>query len=156
MAFVMFMLREASGLGFVPSLSPDMREGEEDGPLCPWVHFKKVTMQLRVVTGEPTVMDPGGGVSGLFPDSSWRSCDTMFTSVISGSSLSFLERQTQRWRAEGSLQGRQGQGEAPAATSRPPAWPVSLQSPGQGGQQLESGRPWEETRKVQAANPVLR
>lgn len=153
---MIFTLRGASGLGFAPSLSPNMREGEEDGPLCPQPHLKKVTMQLRVVTGEPTVMDPGGGVRGLFPDSSWSSRDTLFTSGLSSSSLSFLGRQTQRCRAEGSLQGREGRGEGPAAASRPPARPVSLQSPGQGGQQLGSGIPWEETRKVQAASSGLR
>lgn len=153
---MIFTLRGASGLGFAPTLSPNMREGEEDSPLCPQAHLKKVTVQSRVVTREPTMMDPGGGVSGLFPDSSWRSRDTLFTSGLSSSSLSFLGRQTQHCRAEGSLQGREGRGEGPATVSQPPARPVSLQSPGQGGRQLGSGRPWEETRKVQAASPGLR
>jgi len=153
---VLFTLRGASGLGFAPSLSPDMRDGKEDGPLCPQLHLKKITMQLHVVTGEPTVMDPSGGVSGLFPDSSWRSRDTWFASGLSSSSLSFLGRQTQHCQAEGSLQGTEGRGEGPATASRPPARPGSLQSPGQGGQQLGSGRPWEETRKVQAASSGLR
>ena len=75
---MMFTLREVSGLGFAPSLSPDVREGEEDNPLCPQAHLKKVTLQSRVITREPVVMDPGGGVSRLFPDSSWRTHDTLF------------------------------------------------------------------------------
>lgn len=103
MAFVMFTLREVSGLGFAPSLSPDVREGEEDSPLCPQAHLKKVTVQSCVITGQPTVMDPGGGVSRLFPDSSWWSPDTLFTSSLSSSSLSSLGRQTQRCWAEGLL-----------------------------------------------------
>lgn len=150
------MLQEVSGLGFAPSLSPDMREEEEDSPLSPQAHLKKVTVQSCVITGQPTVMDPDGGVSGLLPDSFWRSHDTLFTSGLSSSSLSSSGRQTQRCRAEGLLRVREGRGEGPAATSQPPAWPVSLQSPGQGGQQLGLGRPWEGTRKVQAARSGLR
>lgn len=100
---MMFTLREVSGLGFAPSLSPDVREGEEDNPLCPQAHLKKVTVQSRVITREPVVMDPGGGVSRLFPGSSWRTHDTLSTSGLSRSSLSSSGRQTQRCWAEGLL-----------------------------------------------------
>lgn len=113
---MIFTLRGASGRGFAPTLSPNMREGKEDGPLCPQAHLKKVTVQSRVVTREPTVMDPGGGVSGLFPDSSWRRRDTLFTSGLSSSSLS-LGRQTQHCRAE--VHCKAGKGEEKAQPQCP-------------------------------------
>ena len=116
----------------------EVREGEEEVPLFHQVNLEEIAVQWPVVIGGTDCGSPWwNGLSFLLhrfvPDWSWRSNDTLFTSGLSNNSLSFFRKTNpDTARQRGSLQGREGGGEGPAATSRSPPHPVILQSPGQG------------------------
>lgn len=124
------------GLSSCLATCREVREGEEEVPLFHQLNLEEIAVQRPVAISGTDCGSPWW--NGLWfllhrfvPDSSWRSNGTLFTFGLSNNSVSLFRKTSPDPAGQrGSLPGREGGGEGPAATSPSPPHPVILQSPG--------------------------